>query len=1387
MSHALNFKDLTEHILRSYLESNSEEEMDIFNMFDQNMSVIGTGKQEFFKNLQEFMDSFLFDSEQREKIQFHWRDFEIEEQEIDQTHMLVFGSVFIVGEDLNGYTCVEMDTRFSILYGYEDGTWKVLHIHHSIPDKQQMENEEFPRLLEQKIDDYNNIIMTLLSDYVGVYIVEPEKDKASVVKLDKTSFNELQDIPNEFCYSKVFQRYAKAYICEDDQENFLSVVLPEALIRSFSGEKDKLEISYCVLEEGKQKHSSVLFIRVSKLNEPLKLIVGFRNIEDVINVQKQTRNQGLYSAYTAISDIYLSMHRVNVKKNTYTTIKTTDAILKYTLSNDPDDFEENVKSIIQALATKESYKPALEFLRLDTLNKRMAKKNHIWIRFKGVVAGDCRLHFIKEDTDKDGNLNHVIFAVEIIDTDDYQSVFDVLTENYQNVYLLNLENEAVKILKYNDGLNREIDINRIFSYTSLLEYWVKTSVCVEDQERLLDMMDIDHVREMLEKQKEYTGNYRRLIDDQMHDFQFVYSKIKNSKYTLVAFQNIDAIIQAHNEIEKREQEAERQHQKQMQEQLNIFNTLARNYKNIYLVNLNTKKARVLKLETEYIQVPVEDENREFSYEELIRPWIKTMVHPDDRETLSKTLSVQNMKEQLSKSDEIVGNYRSIATEGIHHFQYKFSKMDEDTVVIGFQNVDKIIEEHLESERKKKELEEAHQREIAKSYQKLDEMHEIFVASLMGTWNIHLLDEKAPTMEVDDLMKDLLGISGKEMTPEEVYDYWFSRIDEGAVDGVLKHVEKVESGLRDEITYLWNHPTRGEIYVRCGATAKRVINGYVLRGYFYDVDKSIREQHKQEKELDEQNAIIRSLSTRFKNVFVANIPTKTARVIRLADDYNVTAVNEVKEKVFNFEAVIQKWIVENVYEEDKEKVSKALSYENICDVFSKQDEYEGNYRSLEEGSLHYYQFDFKKIDEEGNVVAGFQIIDSIIEEREAQEREKREKEEAYQKELIAAKEMADRANVAKTEFLLRMSHDIRTPINGIMGMLDIEDKYSNDTQKLSDCRRKIRDASKILMDIINEVLDMSKLESGEIILEHIPFDLVNVSKEVYYAIKKQADDRGIELIEENSCVKDARLIGSPAHLKRLMMNIIGNAVKYNKEHGKIYISCQESEIDENTVMLEFKCRDTGIGMSPEFMEHIFEPFTQEETSSRTKYAGTGLGMSIAKSLVDKMGGTISVESVKGEGSCFEVQIPFKLDTSPINNNEDDISVERDSIKGTRVLLVEDNDLNMEIAKFLLEEEGAIITTAWNGKEAVDAYLQAYDDIDVILMDVMMPFVDGYQATKMIRQSDRPNAKTIPIIAMTANAFAEDKMNALKIGMNEHISKPLDRKIVIQTISKYVNNK
>ena len=395
----------------------------------------------------------------------------------------------------------------------------------------------------------------------------------------------------------------------------------------------------------------------------------------------------------------------------------------------------------------------------------------------------------------------------------------------------------------------------------------------------------------------------------------------------------------------------------------------------------------------------------------------------------------------------------------------------------------------------------------------------------------------------------------------------------------------------------------------------------------------------------------------------------------------------------------------------------------------------------------------------------------------------EKDEKYKAELLVAAKKAEAANEAKTEFLQRMSHDIRTPINGICGLVNMADYYADNVEKQMEYRTKVKEASNLLLELVNDVLDMSRLESGEVVMEEIPFNLSSISKEVLIVIKQIAAEQNIRIVWEKKEIIHRELIGSPGHVKRVMMNILSNAVKYNRANGYIYLSCREIPSEQTEMpTMEFVCRDTGIGMTEEFQKYVFEPFAQEHTGSRTKFAGTGLGMAISKKLVEKMGGTINLESEKGVGTTFVIRVPFRINTDRSGKVEIEKKSEA-SIRGLHILLAEDNELNMEISEFVLRNEGADVTKAWNGQEAVERFRKSrVGEFNVILMDIMMPVKNGYEAARLIRSLDREDAKTIPIIAMTANAFTEDRIRAKEAGMDEHVAKPVDAELLVKVIHK-----
>ncbi len=1089
------------------------------------------------------------------------------------------------------------------------------------------------------------------------------------------------------------------------------------------------------------------------------------------------------------------------------------------------------------------------------------------------------------------------------------------------------------------------------------------------------------------------------------------------------------------------------------------------------------------------------------------------------------------------------------------------------------------------------MEDARQDEMTSSYRRLDEMRMIYAASRMGSWTIWLPDGKAPAMTADDQMQELLGIKGQGLTPEQTYDAWFSNIVPSSLQSVLDSVEKMEKIGRDENTYLWRHPVLGERYVRCGGTAKQVEGGFLLSGYHYDVDEFIRAEKKKDEALMQQMAIIETLSKSFRNVFVANLTEGTAWVMRLEKGYSVDAVTDVSERVFPFDDVVERWVRENVYQADKERMAKSLCCENLRRVFAEQDEYVGNYRSIEGGVMHHYQYDFrrigstdnivagfqlidaiveeqtaqqkrmeeqfaiidslsskyvsiylaninngtgrvirmmdgngldkvtelsetefsiesavkrwialnvvdedkekmlqvsaldkvrhaletqdeyvgnyrstedgethnyqfniKKIDDNGNVIVGFQNIDAIIEEHEMQEEKQRALEQArmqderehaevinslstiystifradvethryeilvsvplmkkvaektgnfddvkekiiesfmmpefraelrafldlntladrmenvntvmtdykaptgqwmqarfivkrrdengrvkeilyvarditkeknkeleQQAALTHALAAAQQANKAKTTFLNSMSHDIRTPMNAIIGFTALAQTHIEDQGQVQDYLAKISTSSTHLLSLINDILDMSRIESGTVKLDEKPVHIPDLLHDLRTMIQGLVNAKNLNLFIDTQDVVNEDVLTDKLRLNQVLLNIASNAIKFTQPGGDIMIRLMERPCSlKHYTTYEFSVKDNGIGMSKEFIGHIFDTFSREYSATVSGIQGTGLGMAITKNIVDMMGGDIQVESEEGKGSLFTVTLTLRIANEPVRYApipellgarvlvvDDDINTCRSVSKmlrgiemrpdwttsgkeavvraqdaaemkdeynayiidylmpdmngietvrrirkviredvpiivltaydwadfehearaagvtafvskpifmselravltrpvegnvqqpakrtydytGKRVLLVEDNELNREIATAILEETGIVIDSANDGDEAVAAVIAApADRYDVVLMDIQMPKMDGYTATREIRTLPDNRKANIPIVAMTANAFEEDRQKAYESGMNGHIIKPISIDAIANVLDK-----
>ncbi len=556
------------------------------------------------------------------------------------------------------------------------------------------------------------------------------------------------------------------------------------------------------------------------------------------------------------------------------------------------------------------------------------------------------------------------------------------------------------------------------------------------------------------------------------------------------------------------------------------------------------------------------------------------------------------------------------------------------------------------------------------------------------------------------------------------------------------------------------------------------NGFkVIMGYRY-IDDIVAEQEKLQTNLENALAeanlnseIIGTISKIYWLIYRIDLVEKTYEEISAAQE-----THKLTGRMGYIADIFEQMCDKIVSDEHKQMMQEFWNISTLAERLKDTESVAVEYKTRS-GSWNRAMIIAKKRDNDGSVSNALYVVQRIDLEK--------QKEIEYKQKLMETAEDARRANMAKTDFLRRMSHDIRTPINGIRGMISIAEHFHDDLKKQAECREKVKEASGFLLDLVNNILDMNKLESGAIVLEHKPFNLLDVLQEINNIAQMNAGLRGLKVSVDHAKVKHCHLVGSPVHLKQILQNIDGNAVKYNRDGGSVSFSAAEIACANGIATYKFVCRDTGRGMSKDFITHAFEPFAQEDSSARTAYMGTGLGLPIAKQLVEMMGGTIEVESELNVGTTFTTTIPFEIDTDHEKENALQESIPYGDLSGVRVLLVEDNELNTEIAEFILENAGMDVTTASNGKEAVERFASSEEDrFDLILMDVMMPVMDGLSAARTIRAMKRKDAQKIPIFAMTANAFSDDVAESRRAGMNEHLSKPLDEAEMMRAIRRYV---
>ncbi len=979
-------------------------------------------------------------------------------------------------------------------------------------------------------------------------------------------------------------------------------------------------------------------------------------------------------------------------------------------------------------------------------------------------------------------LKDVTQTVAEQEENDYRKIMlDGIAESYDCIFSLNLT--TYKINLYNaSSFFKSLSI-----FTQAQADFKKNLLALVDS--FVYPADVNHVYECLKREKiikEINENriyifcFRLTINGEPQYYQAKVTNPDNEKYPdniVIAFHNVDMEMKA---------EAERIKQLQHQQKTNllqeaVINGFSSDFEALYYVDLDTTEAVVYR-STEYLHQMLKEFEKCKTFNEQMACFANHFVFEEDRDNFIKAISKTKIEFELSKSSYYYINYRACLGDKILYYRTRIARdtimIGSNSVIIGIQNIDEITRRELEQN---KTLETLHERE--RNYQKA------MFSDAIGFFECNL----SRNLIISDIFELIDGefqiVSNTIDLPmpfnfDDFQQWYTSTHDVPNPQEVIKHMDRkyliecYEKGNHmPEITF-WATTPSGTVKClrKIFFLTKDDKSGDILA---LTIIKDVSELQRKADELKEKRDIIEVLASEYTSLFLVNLNTLKVKPYTLYEDIETRFGDLINGGKLDYLDIINIYLTYVVYDEDIEQVAEVTAIDYIKERFRRVKSFSITPRRIMNNDVHYYEMQFVKV---GDSPEPTEFIIGIIDRNDQIRREQE-----TQRQLQIAKNNAEAANKAKSAFLFNMSHDIRTPMNAIIGFTSMAQKHIDNKERVYEYIEKVKVSSSHLLQLINDVLDMARIESGKISIEEKQANIYDDLEEVTSIMRETADEQKINLTLDIHDIRNEHVYADVLHFNQVLLNIISNAVKYTRPGGDVNIEVYQTQEEKpDYASYDIIIKDTGIGMSQEFVSHIFESFAREKTSTVSGIQGTGLGMSITKNLVDVMGGTIDVESELGVGTTVKIHISFRIQKKAPPIKQDTSIMDDISLDGMRILLVEDNELNREIAKDILEEVGIIVEEAEDGSIAVDKVKKSEAGYyDLILMDIQMPYMDGYKATQAIRSFDDRKLADIPIVAMTANAFEEDKNKALESGMNSHLAKPINIGELFETLKIFGN--
>lgn len=801
-------------------------------------------------------------------------------------------------------------------------------------------------------------------------------------------------------------------------------------------------------------------------------------------------------------------------------------------------------------------------------------------------------------------------------------------------------------------------------------------------------------------------------------------------------------------------------------QQRFISGLSHEYVTVWVINhdLTVELYQQTKKGDHIAQEAIEEFAKENNYQKSMEKYASEYVCEEDREDFLRNVNYRVVRERIKTEKVYPVVFQRKFNGKIDYFQACFAQISEDTddFVMGFKLVNDIVEH--EKERNDR---------LEEEKQILESLSSDFTAIYYLEVNsgkfesVHIQDET----NASELIRSYSGYKDfyeyayqyamryipKEEQPE--FLWWFSRDN-------LKSLLKTQVSLTQNYRCYPNAQNHQYFETKVVKVSEDEESCHALLGFRY-IDDIIKKEKATQKRLQDaldetkrSNETISTIAKSYSSIYQIDLET---------DTYERISGSEIIPKTGCASQRMYEACEQEVAPEYRNIIHQFVDIKTLASRLEKEEDILAEYR-MADGNWHKLRYIVRKRDADGKAIQAIATIRTISETK------------RKELNLFFEAEQAKRETKIKTRFLQSMSHDMRTPLNGIAGMLHIAEENPKDLELQKTTRNKIHQSLNYLISLVNDVLDMNDLESDNFTEEEVDFDITKLLGNMNIDAQQLAQEKNIQYVLDwyEGQLSHSSFRGFPIYLSRILSIVVQNAVKFTPENGEIHVWMNEKCLDDSTSLLEFKCKDNGIGMSQDFIKHAFDLFAQEDSSSRSTYQGTGLGLSIAKKLVEYMHGNIQLESEKGIGTTVSIQIPFKLGKSIENKNNRNQQI---SLEGLCVLVAEDNDLNMEIVEYMLERNGIQVVCAKDGQEVIDLFEKSeVNEFDFILMDIMMPEMDGLQATRKIRALKRLDAKTIPIIAMSANAFVEDVMNSKLAGMNMHLAKPLDETKLIEALKQ-----